>query len=70
MKKVQAKKSRPNRRPADLNRLLFTRFMLIVAAFILWIGGIGVRLVHLQVNHVVNIVAEVGWIAPKPPEHN
>jgi len=50
MKKVQAKKSRPNRRPADLNRLLFTRFMLIVAAFILWIGGIGVRLVHLQVN--------------------
>ncbi len=28
----------------------FTRFMLIVAIFILWIGGIGVRLVHLQVN--------------------
>ncbi|MGI8495176.1 MAG: peptidoglycan D,D-transpeptidase FtsI family protein, partial [Pyrinomonadaceae bacterium] len=29
---------------------VFTRFMLIVAFFILWIGGIGVRLVHLQVN--------------------
>lgn len=28
----------------------FTRFMLIVAFFILWIGAIGVRLVHLQVN--------------------
>jgi cell division protein FtsI (penicillin-binding protein 3) len=29
---------------------IFTRFMLIVAFFILWIGAIGVRLVHLQVN--------------------
>jgi cell division protein FtsI (penicillin-binding protein 3) len=28
----------------------FTRFMLIVAFFILWIGGIGARLVYLQVN--------------------
>jgi cell division protein FtsI/penicillin-binding protein 2 len=28
----------------------FTRFMLIVAFFILWIGGIGARLVHLQVT--------------------
>ncbi len=28
----------------------FTRFMLIVALFILWIGAIGVRLVHLQIN--------------------
>ncbi len=28
----------------------FTRFMLIVALFVLWIGGIGVRLVHLQIN--------------------
>jgi len=28
----------------------FTRFMLIVAFFVLWIGGISVRLVHLQVN--------------------
>ena len=50
MKKAPVKKIRPNRKPADLKRLLFTRFMLIVAAFILWIGGISVRLVHLQVN--------------------
>lgn len=28
----------------------FTRFMLVVAFFILWIGGIGVRLVHLQIK--------------------
>lgn len=28
----------------------FTRFMLIVAFLVLWIGGIGVRLVHLQIN--------------------
>ncbi len=28
----------------------FTRFMLIVAFFIFWIGGISLRLVHLQVN--------------------
>lgn len=29
---------------------VFTRFMLIVAFFVLWIGAIGVRLVHLQIN--------------------
>lgn len=29
---------------------VFTRYMLIVAIFVLWIGAIGVRLVHLQVN--------------------
>ncbi len=29
---------------------VFTRYMLIIAIFILWIGAIGVRLVHLQVN--------------------
>jgi cell division protein FtsI/penicillin-binding protein 2 len=28
----------------------FTRYMLIVAFFVLWIGGIGARLVHLQIN--------------------
>lgn len=28
----------------------FTRFMLIVAFFVLWIGGIGARLVYLQIN--------------------
>jgi cell division protein FtsI/penicillin-binding protein 2 len=50
MRKSPAKKVRPSRRPTDLKRILFTRFMLIVAVFILWIGGIGIRLVHLQVN--------------------
>ncbi len=29
---------------------LFTRFMLVVAFFVLWIGGIGARLVHLQIS--------------------
>ncbi|MEK7723666.1 MAG: penicillin-binding transpeptidase domain-containing protein [Acidobacteriota bacterium] len=29
---------------------IFTRFMLIVAFLVIWIGVIGVRLVHLQVN--------------------
>lgn len=28
----------------------FTRFMLIVAFFVFWIGGIGARLVYLQIN--------------------
>ncbi len=31
-------------------RQIFTRYMLIVAIFILWAGGITVRLIHLQVN--------------------
>ncbi len=31
-------------------QMVFTRFMLIVAFFIFWIGAIGVRLVHLQVS--------------------
>jgi cell division protein FtsI (penicillin-binding protein 3) len=34
----------------DFRQVAFTRFMLIVAVFILWIGGIGVRLFHLQVT--------------------
>ncbi len=37
-------------RNKDSTQTIFTRFMLIVAFFILWIGGIGVRLVHLQIN--------------------
>lgn len=36
----------------------FTRFMLIVALFVLWIGAIGVRLVHLQVN-------QSAWLSDK-----
>lgn len=31
-------------------QVAFTRFMLVVAVFVLWIGGISVRLVHLQVT--------------------
>ena len=34
----------------NAKQVAFTRFMLIVAVFVLWIGGITVRLVHLQVN--------------------
>src|SRR5438552_89116 len=34
----------------NLKQVAFTRFMLIVAVFVLWIGGIGVRLVNLQVT--------------------
>ena len=34
----------------DLRQVAFTRFMLVVAVFVLWIGGISVRLVHLQVT--------------------
>ena len=46
MPKRQTKKSK-NKNPMQT---AFTRFMLIVAFFILWIGAIGVRLVHLQIN--------------------
>lgn len=31
-------------------QVAFTRFMLIVAVFVVWIAGIGARLVHLQIN--------------------
>ncbi|HEV8593463.1 MAG TPA: penicillin-binding transpeptidase domain-containing protein [Pyrinomonadaceae bacterium] len=34
----------------NLKQTAFTRFMLIVAVFVLWIGAIGARLVHLQVQ--------------------
>ncbi|MBV9216354.1 MAG: penicillin-binding protein 2 [Acidobacteria bacterium] len=39
---------RPKKR--DQRQVAFTRFMLVVAVFVLWIGGIGARLVHLQVT--------------------
>lgn len=38
------------RKKTNLKQVAFTRFMLIVACFVLWMGGISVRLVHLQVN--------------------
>lgn len=34
----------------NLRQVAFTRFTLIVALLVLWMGGIGVRLVYLQVN--------------------
>lgn len=34
----------------NLQQTAFTRFTLIVAVLVLWMGGIGVRLVHLQVT--------------------
>src|SRR5436190_17499104 len=34
----------------NLRQVAFTRFMLVVAVFVIWIGGIGVRLVNLQVT--------------------
>ena len=44
------KRSKKNTKRKNPTQTAFTRFMLIVAFFILWIGAIGVRLVHLQVN--------------------
>ncbi|MDM7923870.1 MAG: penicillin-binding protein 2 [Pyrinomonadaceae bacterium] len=38
------------KKKADLRQVAFTRFMFIIAFFILWISGIGARLVYLQVN--------------------
>ncbi len=32
------------------SQMIFSRFMLIVAFFAIWIGVIGVRLIHLQIN--------------------
>ncbi|MFN0279609.1 MAG: peptidoglycan D,D-transpeptidase FtsI family protein [Pyrinomonadaceae bacterium] len=44
MKRVRKAKKK------NLRQVAFTRFMLIVAFFVLWIGGISVRLVNLQVT--------------------
>jgi cell division protein FtsI/penicillin-binding protein 2 len=42
---------RPKRtKKRDLRQVAFTRFMLVVAIFVIWIGGISVRLVNLQVT--------------------
>lgn len=34
----------------NMKQVAFTRFMFVVAFFVLWMGGISVRLVHLQVT--------------------
>jgi len=46
----------------DLRQVAFTRFMLVVAAFVLWIGGISVRLVHLQVTRHDDLKAKAEGI--------
>lgn len=38
------------KKKTDLKQVAFTRFMFVVAFLILWIAGIGARLVYLQVN--------------------
>ncbi|HEY2866264.1 MAG TPA: hypothetical protein VGJ02_04170, partial [Pyrinomonadaceae bacterium] len=50
MRQITSLRPKSKRKPEDLRKVLFTRFMMIVAAFLLWIGGISVRLVHLQVS--------------------
>ncbi|HET7896790.1 MAG TPA: hypothetical protein VFL47_03955, partial [Flavisolibacter sp.] len=47
--KTAKRKSKPTKKK-NLKQIAFTRFMLVVAFFIIWIGGISVRLVHLQVT--------------------
>jgi cell division protein FtsI (penicillin-binding protein 3) len=38
------------KKKVNMKQTAFTRFMLIIAVFVLWMGGISVRLVHLQVE--------------------
>ncbi|MFM9903998.1 MAG: peptidoglycan D,D-transpeptidase FtsI family protein [Pyrinomonadaceae bacterium] len=42
----------------DLRQVAFTRFMFVIAFFIVWMGGISVRLFHLQVT-------EHAWLKEK-----
>ena len=44
------RQSTKRKKKVNLKQTAFTRFMLIIAVFVLWIGGISVRLVHLQVK--------------------
>jgi cell division protein FtsI (penicillin-binding protein 3) len=41
---------RPTKKTKNPVQTIFSRFLFIVAIFVIWIGVIGVRLVHLQVN--------------------
>src|SRR3954462_771600 len=41
---------RPANKKKNSGQTIFSRFLLIVAFFVIWIGVIGVRLVHLQVT--------------------
>jgi len=49
-KKSAAMRNGKRTKKKDLRQVAFTRFMLIVAVFVLWIGGIGARLVNLQIT--------------------
>ncbi|HUR98513.1 MAG TPA: penicillin-binding protein 2 [Pyrinomonadaceae bacterium] len=42
--------TRKKKKKINPKQTAFTRFMLIIAVFVLWIGGISARLVHLQVQ--------------------
>jgi Cell division protein FtsI/penicillin-binding protein 2 len=41
------RRAKPKKNPTQI---VFTRFLFIVAIFVIWIGIIGARLVHLQIN--------------------
>jgi cell division protein FtsI (penicillin-binding protein 3) len=41
---------RPKRKQSNARQTAFTRFMFVVAVFVIWMCGISVRLVHLQIN--------------------
>jgi cell division protein FtsI/penicillin-binding protein 2 len=47
MKRKPAVKRSPKK---NMNQVAFTRFMFIIALLVLWFGGIGARLVYLQVS--------------------
>ena len=34
----------------NMQQIAFTRFMFVIAVFVIWMGGIGIRLFHLQVT--------------------
>ena len=48
-KRTKSVKKKPVKKK-NFRQIAFTRFMFIVAFFVLWIGGISARLVHLQVK--------------------
>src|SRR5438128_4705074 len=47
---LAAMKTPGQKKKSNLKQIAFSRFMLVVAVFVLWIGGIGVRLVNLHVT--------------------
>ncbi len=47
---MPTKRAKSTRKTKDMRQMAFTRFMLVIALFVIWIGFISVRLVHLQIN--------------------